>query len=137
MVVWLTWEATNRVFFLNEIEIDAPIMLVTAFVSLGCNIFSLIVLGHVNIGCFKKKAGEAGVLDNVTSVYKPHGGHDCGHDHGDDEAGHDHGHDHGGHDHGGHDHGGHDHGGHDHSAHADGGNLNINAAVAHVIGDLL
>ena len=59
-------------------------------------------------------------MDSVMSVYKPHGGHDCGghgHDHG-----HGHGHSHGGHDHGGHDHAApahnHDHGheGHNHGA---------------------
>jgi len=77
------------------------------------------------------------------SVYKPHGGHDCGgHDHG-DEDGDDHGHDHGdskvegeGHSHG-HDHGhshGHDHG-HSHGGGAE--NINIRAAVVHVIGDML
>jgi len=65
-------------------------------------------------------------MDSVTSVYKPHGGHECG-GHGDEEEG---GHDHAGHDHGGHDHG-HDHGGHSHE------NLNISAAVIHVIGDML
>jgi len=61
-------------------------------------------------------------MDSVMSVYKPHGGHSCGHDHG--PGGHDHGHGHEGHDHGagGHSHG-HDHGAkaHDHGAHSHGG----------------
>lgn len=84
------------------------------------------------------------------SVYKPHGGHECGgHDHGDEDEddghGHSHGHDHGdkkvegegeGHSHG-HDHG-HSHGGHDHGhSHGGGENINIRAAVVHVIGDML
>lgn len=86
-------------------------------------------------------------MDSVTSIYQPHGGHSCGHDHGDggdDE--HDHGHSHAeeGHAHGdgGHDHD-HDHGdgGHGHShGHSHGGeaeNINIRAAVVHVIGDML
>jgi len=48
-------------------------------------------------------------MDSVMSVYKPHGGHDCG--------GHGHDHGHGGHSHGGHDHGAHDHAAHDHGSH--------------------
>jgi len=61
-------------------------------------------------------------MDSVMSVYKPHGGHSCGHDHSNGHVGHDHGN--GGHDHGNshaHDHGyshekKHDHGheGHNH-----------------------
>merc|ERR1712166_1667367 len=59
----------------------------------------------------------------------PHGGHECG-GHGDEEEGGDHsGHNHGpGEGHEGHDHGA---GGHSHE------NLNISAAVVHVIGDML
>jgi len=50
-------------------------------------------------------------MDNVESIYKPHGGHSCGHDHG-----HGHGHHHHHHDHD-HDHH-HDHNhGHDHEHH--------------------
>lgn len=127
MVVWLSWEATNRMFFLSDIKIDAPIMLGTAFISLACNIFNLIVLGHMPMPCGEKKEGQKNFMDSVTSVYKPHGGHECGgHGDGDEEAGDDHtGHNHGpgeGHDH--------DHG-HSHE------NLNISAAVIHVIGDML
>ena len=55
------------------------------------------------------------------------GGHDHGHSHG--HGGHDHGHSHG---HGGHDH---DHG-HSHG-HGEEMNINIRAAVVHVIGDML
>tara|TARA_B110000285_G_scaffold227998_1_gene290249 strand:- start:435 stop:863 length:429 start_codon:yes stop_codon:yes gene_type:complete len=123
MVVWLSWEATTRMFFLDDIEIDAPIMLGTAFISLACNIFNLIILGHMPLPCVTPVD-----TSGVTSVYQAHAGHDCG-GHGDDEeGGHDHDHDHGGHDHG--DDHGHDHG-HSHE------NLNINAAVVHVIGDML
>lgn len=84
-------------------------MLITAFVSLACNFFSLIALGHCPLPCIDSE--QTNFMDSVMSVYKPHGGHSCGHDHGPG------GHDHGGHDHG-HDHGhshGHDHGhGHSH-----------------------
>ena len=125
MVVWLSWEATVRMFFLSDVAIDAPIMLGTAFISLACNIFNLIILGHMPLPCIEKKEGDKNVLDGVTSVYKPHGGHDCG-GHGDDDEEGGHGHDHD-HDHD-HDHGG---GGHSHE------NLNISAAVVHVIGDML
>lgn len=120
MVVWLSWEATNRMFFLDEIMIDAPVMLGTAFISLACNIFNLIILGHMPLPC-TDNSNQKNFMDSVTSVYKPHGGHECG-GHGDDEEG-GHGHDHD------HDHG-HDHG-HSHE------NLNISAAVIHVVGDML
>ena len=58
MVVWLSWEATTRMFFLDEIDIDAPIMLGTAFISLACNIFNLIILGHLPCGkgCLSMKS---------------------------------------------------------------------------------
>jgi zinc transporter 2 len=118
MVVWLCFEATERIINFNDIKIDAPIMLITAFVSLACNIFNLVALGHFPMPCLKKKNGEPeeNFMDSVMSIYKPHGGHSCsGHNHG--HGGHSHGHDHGhgaggcsGHDHG-HDHG-HEH--HDH-----------------------
>jgi len=127
MVVWLSWEATTRMFFLDDIKIDAPIMLGTAFISLACNIFNLIILGHMPLPCIESSGGN--FMDSVTSVYKPHGGHECG-GHGDEEEGGDHsGHNHGpGEGHEGHDHGA---GGHSHE------NLNISAAVVHVIGDML
>jgi zinc transporter 2 len=53
MVVWLSWEATFRMFFLDTIKIEAPIMLITAFISLACNIFNLVVLGHMPLPCLK------------------------------------------------------------------------------------
>jgi len=51
MVVWLSWEATERILNLHTIEIKGDIMLITAFVSLGCNFFSLIALGHCPLPC--------------------------------------------------------------------------------------
>jgi len=120
MVVWLVYEATDRIIN-PDYEIEASIMLVTAFISLACNIFNLVILGHFPMPCAKGKGAHGhgeNFMDGVTSIYKPHGGHCCGHDHGHDhgdEHGHDHGHDHGhghGHSHG-HDHGhshSHDHG---------------------------
>jgi zinc transporter 2 len=91
MVLWLVWEATDRIIHTDKIDIEAWIMLLTAFISLACNIFSLIVLGHVP--CIK--SGDKGnFMDKITSVYKPHGGHSCsGHDHGHGHN-HDHGHSH-------------------------------------------
>jgi hypothetical protein len=81
-------------------------MMITAFVSLACNIFNLIILGH--LPCMPHK--EENFMDSVTSVYKPHGGHTCSHHH----HGHGHGHSHGeggcsGHHHG-HEHHKHGHG---------------------------
>jgi len=112
MVIWLAFEATHRIIYQEDIDIDAPYMLGTAFVSLACNIFNLVALGHCPMPCFKGKDGEEqeNFMDSVMSVYKPHGGHSCsGHGHG-----HGHGHSHGhGHDHG-HSHGAGGCSGHDH-----------------------
>merc|ERR1712195_207253 len=104
----------GRMFFLDDIKIDAPIMLGTAFISLACNIFNLIILGHMPLPCIESSGGN--FMDSVTSVYKPDGGDHSGHNHGPGEG------------HEGHDHGA---GGHSHE------NLNISAAVVHVIGDML
>jgi zinc transporter 2 len=100
MVIWLAWEATDRLLFKHDFEIDAEYMMITAFVSLACNIFNLIALGH--LPCMSHKGDN--FMDAVTSVYKPHGGHSCsghghghGHEHSHGEAGcsgHDHEHDH-------------------------------------------
>lgn len=67
-------------------------MLVTAFISLACNIFNLIALDHFPCGRFSKDGGN--FMDSVTSIYKPHGGHSCshGHSHGGEQS---HGHAHG------------------------------------------
>lgn len=51
MVVWLSWEATDRILNLDRMEIKGDIMLITSFVSLGCNIFNLIALGHMPLPC--------------------------------------------------------------------------------------
>jgi len=127
MVVWLCLEATERMMNHNDIDIDAKLMLMTAFISLACNIFNLIALGHFPLPCLTKINAdgepEENFMDSVMSIYKPHGGHSCsghGHSHG---HGHNHGHGHKeggcsghGHEHvHSHDHG-HDHGhshGHD------------------------
>ena len=106
MVVWLFIEATDRIIH-PDYEINAEVMLITAFISLACNIFNLIILDHFPMPCIKKSHGDHahshGFMDAVTSIYKPHGGHDCAHHHHHDHD-HDHGHSHG-HDHcHGHDH---------------------------------
>jgi len=126
MVIWLAWEATERIICYTVPEkfpdqcgkveaIEADIMLITAFVSLACNIFNLVALGHCPVPCIDSEKQHS-IMDSVMSVYKPHGGHDCG--------GHHHGP--GGHDHGSH---GHNHGtessqddkSHDHSKKSDHG----------------
>ena len=130
MVIMLVIEATQRVLrmvmYKEEIKIDAEIMLITAFISLICNIFSLIALDH--LPCCK--TGGHGFMDSVTSIYKPHGGHDCsshnhGHSHGHSHGGgcsghsHDHNRDHHHHHEEGHNHHGHSHDhekGHNHIA---------------------
>ena len=145
MVAWLFYEATNRILYELDNKIDAPVMLITSFISLVCNLFSLSILGHFPCG----SKGE-NPLAGVKSVYQAHGGHDCGHDHGHGHHHHHHGHSHshGPSDHDHHDHQ-HDHDhdhdiehshkhSHKHSHHEEEAeNINIRAAVVHVIGDLL
>jgi hypothetical protein len=93
MVIWLCFEATDRIIYTHKIEIDAKYMILTAFVSLFCNIFNLFALGHMPLPECLKKHGheEENFMDSVTSIYKPHGGHSCSHHH--------HGHNHSHHSH--------------------------------------
>ena len=51
MVLWLSWEATERIINLDKAELNGKVMLITAFVSLGCNIFNLVALGHFPLPC--------------------------------------------------------------------------------------
>lgn len=100
LVIGLCYEASLRVDQIlhhDGFSIDPIIMMITAAVGLVCNIINLIALGH---GC-----GGDDMMHNVTSVFKPHGGHDCGHDHGHGHGGHGNGHEgHGGCNGHGHDH---------------------------------
>ena len=100
IIYYLVYEATFEIIN-DQVHIDNPdIMLITAFISLACNIFNLIALGH-----FPCMPGHGNFMDSVTSIYKPHGGHSCstcshGHNHGnlgdhdDDAHGHSHSHGH-------------------------------------------
>ena len=134
MTVWLFIEATKR--FFEPPQVVGGTMLCVAILSLIFNLIQIKILhsgeGHYHLG------GES---------CSGHG-HDHDHDHGHDHHHHDHDHSHGhGHDHHHHhhDHGhshGHDHGhdhGHGHS-HGEGtqiGNINVDAAFLHVLGDML
>ena len=81
LVAWLIVEAIERVHMCihgDKFELDATVMLITSVVSLICNILNLIVLGH----CCNSSDS---VLHEITSVFRPHGNHDCGscsHSHG-------------------------------------------------------
>ena len=161
LVAWLIIEAIVRCDKLihgHKIEFDAWVMLITSIVSLVCNIVNLIVIGHCSCG-----GGHShGVLDSVTSVFKPHGGH-CTHDHGHGDHDHHHHHhhhdhelkqvghskdgfvpavsdeNHSHHSHGHHHHHDHNHGHHHHHHDHDHthNNINVQAAIVHLIGDLL
>lgn len=75
LVVWLIVEAMERVHMIyhgKKYELEAHIMLITAFVSLACNIIGLIAVGHC-CSCY----GDQGILGDITSVFRPHGNHDC------------------------------------------------------------
>ena len=37
---------------INEAKIEGPVMLVTSFISLACNMFNLAALGHIPLPCF-------------------------------------------------------------------------------------
>ena len=91
IIAWLAFEATDEIIR-GHVHIDNPmVMLITAFISLACNIFNLIALGH--FPCMPGK--QANFMDSVTSIYKPHGGHSCSHGHSHGGGGGDHGHSHG------------------------------------------
>jgi Co/Zn/Cd efflux system component len=46
IIAWLAFEATDEIIK-GKVHIDNPmVMLITAFISLACNIFNLIALGH-------------------------------------------------------------------------------------------
>lgn len=155
MVVWLILEATDRMLYHNDFEINAQIMLITAIISLACNCFSLFALDHLPF-C-KRNPDEESVLHKINSVYMPHGG--CSHDHHHDNE-------HSGSSHSAHSHSHHDHDHHHHEelsstnstdgevkpekadcdhehehshghSHDEEENINIRAAVVHVIGDML
>jgi len=148
MVIWLSWEATERIVNIDKSELNGKIMLITSFVSLACNIFNLVALGHFPLPCIDN-SNQENFMDSVMSIYKPHGGHTCGHDHGHGGHDHDHGHQHEGgeahshsHSHAdnesGHNHGhDHSHSGHGHSHDHGEININIRAAFVHVVGDML
>jgi len=56
MVFGLDYAATMRIINLDTIEIKGMIMLVTAVVSLFCNMVSLAALGHLPLpACCKRK----------------------------------------------------------------------------------
>ena len=65
MVVWLVIEATDRIAHPNY-EIKADIMMVTAFISLACNLFNLAILGYFPLPCGLKPLGQeyGGVEDD-------------------------------------------------------------------------
>lgn len=46
MVAWLFYKATLRIMYQVGHDIDAPIMLGVSFISLACNLFNLAILGH-------------------------------------------------------------------------------------------
>jgi zinc transporter 2 len=60
MLVWLLLEAIDRLIDHGSYEIDAKIMIITSCISLVCNIFSLIALGHCP--CAKV---DASFMDNL------------------------------------------------------------------------
>lgn len=53
LVIYLNIEAVYRMMDQSLIDIDASVMLITSFISLLCNIFSLIVLDHCKVPCYK------------------------------------------------------------------------------------
>jgi zinc transporter 2 len=60
ILIWLVLEAIQRVIDLESYKLDAKVMFFTSLVSLICNLFSLIALGHGP--CFKSNAE---ILDNI------------------------------------------------------------------------
>jgi zinc transporter 2 len=131
LTIWLLVEAYDRV--VNPSEVDGFFMLITACIGLGCNLVMAKVLHSGGHGHHGHSHGH----DHGHSHGHDHGhahGHDDGHAHKHDEHHDEEKHEEGGHkehDHG-HGHGGHGHGGHDH-----GENINLRAALIHIIGDIV
>ena len=130
MVAWLFYEATRRIFFITPEPIDAPIMLSVAFVSLFCNLFSLSILGH--IPCLGGEEVEVGGIMSHGHDHDHHHGH--GHSHGDDsDSSHDHDHDDEKHDKKTQEQSKFDNIASGNEAE----NINVRAAIVHIIGDML
>lgn len=161
MAIWLVYEATQR--FFNPPEIGGKIMFGTAVLSFVFNLIQIKILhsgegGHVHAGGQKCSGHGHGDHSHAHSHSHDHA-HDHAHDH---SHGHDHSHDHPhAHDHS-HDHQSHEH---DHESHSPSshdneasqnlvsrrsesevsnapapvkkGNLNLDAAFLHILGDLL
>ena len=51
---------------IEEAKIEGPVMLVTAFVSLACNLFNLSALGHIPLPCFGEPVPEGGINDSAS-----------------------------------------------------------------------
>lgn len=49
---------------IKEAQIEGPVMLVTSFISLACNMFNLAALGHIPLPCFGEPVPEGGALDS-------------------------------------------------------------------------
>ena len=136
LTVWLLYEASIR--FMNPTPVDGFIMLITACIGLVCNLVMMKVLhsgGHHHHGHSHGHDHGNGkkVKDEEEESHAEHGheGHKHGpgeHDHKHGEKGHEHKHGEKEHEH--------KHEGHDHE-HDHGGNVNIRAALIHVIGDIL
>lgn len=128
LTLWLLYEATMRI--ISPPEVDGFIMLVVAVIGFLFNLIMGLVLAYQGVG--------------HSHALHSHGGHDHGHDHAHDH-GHEHGHDHAhGHAHDD-EHSSHqgvdlasDAHSHSHGhGHNDLENVNLRAALIHVIGDAL
>jgi len=49
---------------INEAKIEGPVMLVTSFISLACNMFNLAALGHIPLPCFGEPVPEGGGIES-------------------------------------------------------------------------
>ena len=52
MIVWLCIEATARLMHPDNINIESDVMIITSFLSLGCNLFNLFAL--TDLPCCKR-----------------------------------------------------------------------------------
>ena len=133
LTAWLISEAIHRIIHLNHV--DGELMVITAVAGLAGNLIMVFVLGHNH-----NHIGHSHDHGHGHKLHEPKS-----HDHHDHEH---HDHEHHSHEHHCHEHQSHEHHGHEHhelhEVHSDDHehqhnheNLNMRAAVLHVIGDVL
>lgn len=65
LLIWLLWEAVDRLMNIDKVEIDGPIMLYTALFGFGCNITNLVIL---NFCCNQRPPAETAAVSATANA---------------------------------------------------------------------